>query len=432
MFQFVGHRAQRFALRALQRQTNTPDIVQFRCLHSFGGSDASSQRYRSRWFHTTKLLYSSEGDIIYQQAIQAMEQAKVAEVQKEQERSLQMYEAWKQAQEAETNPKMQGVKVVKTLVKETRKDKKTKKGELAGAFALLEKAAYEHEHPEALVQLGNLALQNASKKGNDPSEMISKALNLFQRAGVAGSRVGWYNLGQLYWTGYPTAELDEDDYEEDYEAAFTTQPQIMAPDLHEAMEAFVKAIDLGDRDAMYLVGVYRMTAGGRENIHSGLNLIKKAADGGHGGALYYIALLNLNGEPNIGLEPCTPQEFVVLLDRVVESGNVDSRFTRGHSYYHGTEGYPQSYDKALDDFIIAAEDGHAEAAVSAGAMLHTGLGVPKDQRRAFELYQLAGELGSKEGWQNVVACYIAGEGVPQSLQTARYIRETMLKESEEK
>ena len=50
----------------------------------------------------------------------------------------------------------------------------------------------------------------------------------------------------------------------------------------------------------------------------------------------------------------------------------------------------------------------------------------RNQRRAFELYQHAGELGSKEGWQNVVACYMTGEGVPKSEEIAKYIRETML------
>jgi TPR repeat protein len=66
--------------------------------------------------------------------------------------------------------------------------------------------------------------------------------------------------------------------------------------------------------------------------------------------------------------------------------------------------------------------------IVAGAMLHTGIGASKDQERAFELYQLAGELGSIQGWKNVVACYTTGEGVPQSLEMARYIADTMLKD----
>ena len=194
---------------------------------------------------------------------------------------------------------------------------------------------------------------------------IEKSIDFFQKAGMAGSRVGWYNLGQLLWTGYPVFETndDDDDAEEDH-APIIQEEQIVKPDLHEAMEAFVKAIDLGDTDAMYLVGVHRMTSGGRENIHSGLNLVGRAADEGHGGALYYMALLHLNGEQNIGLKRCTEEEFVKHLDRAVDAGSLDATFTRGHSYYHGTEGYSQNYERAISDFLQAADEGHADAAVS--------------------------------------------------------------------
>jgi TPR repeat protein len=142
-----------------------------------------------------------------------------------------------------------------------------------------------------------------------------------------------------------------------------------------------------------------------------------------------LALLHLNGEPHIGLEPCSLQEFVERLDKAADAGNVDARFVRGHSYYHGTEGYPQNFSKALDDFLKAADEGHADAAVSAGAMFHNGVGAPADQTKAFELYQLAGELGSEEGWANVVDCWRQGLGVPKSEDTAKYIEDTMLKKN---
>jgi hypothetical protein len=156
-------------------------------------------------------------------------------------------------------------------------------------------------------------------------------------------------------------------------------------------------------------------------------MVERAASEGHSGALYYLALLYLNGEPSIGLSPCKEVEFMEHLNRAVDAGSVDAMFTRGHSYYHGTEGYPQSYQRALDDFLRAADEGHADSAVSAGAMLHGGIGVSRNQEKAFELYQAAGEMGSIEGWKNVVACYTTGEGVPMSLETAKYIADTMLK-----
>ena len=117
-----------------------------------------------------------------------------------------------------------------------------------------------------------------------------------------------------------------------------------------------------------------------------------------------------------------------MLDRAVDAGNTDAKFVRGNSFYGGTEGYPQDFKRALDDFLQAADEGHADSAVSAGAMFHNGVGVLKDQRKAFELYQLGGELGSKEGWMNVVDCWQQGLGVPKSEETARYIKETMLKD----
>ncbi len=370
------------------------------------------------------------------QRVQEMER------ERDEERSQKMYEAWQKSQEREQDPKTQGVKVVKTLVRETRRDQKKRNDngfvDPIGqqAMELLRHAARVHQHPEAAVQLGNMLLNEATsslKKKSHASfddttiekELVEEAMGLFHLAGEAGSRVGWYNLGQLLWTGFPPA--DEDGDAEIAAADVGSRYKIIPDDMHQAMEAFTRAIDLGDGDAMYLVGVHRITQGGKENYHSGTKLIERAADAGHGGALYYLALLYLNGEPHLGLEPCSLEEFMMRLDRSIEAGNSDARFTRGHSFYHGTEGYPQDFKRALDDFLQAADDGHADSAVSAGAMLHHGVGVLKDQRRAFELYQLAGELGSEEGWVNVVDCWRQGLGVPKSEETARHIEETMLK-----
>ena len=67
----------------------------------------------------------------------------------------------------------------------------------------------------------------------------------------------------------------------------------------------------------------------------------------------------------------------------------------------------------------------------AGAILFHGAGVQQDKRKAFELYQAAGEMGSVEGWRNVVACYAHGEGIPQSIETAKYIASVMLNNEDE-
>ena len=138
--------------------------------------------------------------------------------------------------------------------------------------------------------------------------------------------------------------------------------------------------DLG-RLPIYLVGGHAL-------------LLRAADHHGHGPALHHLALLrNRDGDA---------AEFHRLLSAAADAGNPDSLFLRGHCRYYGTDGHDRDAAAAMDDFLGAAGGGNADAMVSAGALLHRGLRgndgmsvvVERDQRRAFELYQRAGELGS--------------------------------------
>jgi TPR repeat protein len=245
------------------------------------------------------------GEDIYQRALQLMKEADDYDEEKENERSNMMYEAYQKSKERELNPKSQGVTVVRTLVKEVRKDRTKKKSSSIKrdeAVELLKQAANDFNHPDAAIQLGNMLLKMASrsiikkdkKDGSDPKALVSKAVELFRQAGDAGSRVGWYNLGHLLWTGFPPIGDAEDASEEQNGSAPVDKDiediRIIVPDMEEAMNSFSKAIELGDSDAMYLVGVHLL---GQEDLESNLNgmdLIERAADTGHDGALYYLAL----------------------------------------------------------------------------------------------------------------------------------------------
>jgi TPR repeat protein len=163
-----------------------------------------------------------------------------------------------------------------------------------------------------------------------------------------------------------------------------------------------------------------------------LQWIEHAAADSHGGALHYLAIFYLNGYAPLQIAPCETAEFVLRLEAAIQHDTTtgDSHFLRGSCYYAGDSGYPHDVRKALEDFLVASDLGHADAAVNAGAILHrgvTGLIAP-DRQRAFALYQHAGEMGSLDGWRNVVACYATGDGVKQSMETAKYIAETMLRE----
>jgi TPR repeat protein len=356
------------------------------------------------------------GDELYRQAMAAFEKAKAFQQEIEEKRNRQQYEAWQKSNEVNSPNSSKkgstirgGVAVVKTIVKQTKKkntktDAEAEQELLQTAQSLLEEAALKHGHSTALVRLGNAALEE-EENGE------TKAMDYYQRA---NSPEGWFNLGHLLWN----AENGDE---------------------NASMEAFQKAVNLGDADAIYFVGVQYLSQEDddastalRRTHQDGLNLVQRAAEQGHGGALHYLALFYLQGSTVLSIDPgsSTSDEFIKLLDAAAEAGDAEALFLRGHGYYHGEDGRAQDYIKALENFLQAADAGHADAAISAGAMLHQGVGgnVRKDQHRAFELYQLAGELGSKDGWRNVVACYALGEGVPKSKETAEYIAKTMLLE----
>jgi TPR repeat protein len=443
-----------------------------------------------------------DGDYYYQQALQVLAQMEQFQQEEERRKSEELYQAWQQAQEranasskSSSSLRAEGVAVIKTIAKQARRDQQQlqqrqyddndgsstlRNNDRMDPFTkqsveLLHLAA-QHGNVPAMIRLGNVALKEAEEQYQQPpppprpslttrtlaQDSLQQALSWYQTAGEHGSAEAWYNLGHLLWVGFP-AVVEENDVDHEGDTnnnmSDTTISDILllAPDRDTAMQAFNNAIDLGDPDAMYFVGVHHLSSSPAESNtkneddtdvllqqqrlqhQQGLALVERAAQLGHGGAKYYLALFYRNGHALLDIAPCSPadDEFVKRLNDAVDAGDVHALYLRGHCYYHGEDGYPQDYVHACQDFSQAAQAGHAEAAVSAGAMLHQGMvsdgvsgsssNLQQDQRRAFELYQRAGELGSVEGWRNVAACYALGEGVPQCMATANYIIKTVLK-----
>ena len=296
------------------------------------------------------------------------------------------------------------------------------------------------DHSSELADNSNIEADLVEFRNTSSSSPLLRALKLYKLAGERGSVDGWYNLGHLLWMGHPPGigELT-DEYS-------TAMNKGLKPNQTEAIESFQKAIDLGDGDANFFVGVQYLAAQisvlpkqsnlGQSKIREsdmrlyGLNLVRKAGiDLSHGGALHYLALFYRSGDEELEIPPCSDEEFCMYLDKACDAGNADAFFLRSHCLYKGEDGYEKDYGAALQGFLQSAKEGNADAAISAGAMYYQGGfngAVSRDQRRAFELYQDAAEMGSKEGWRNLVSCYSLGEGVPQCEKTARYIADTML------
>ena len=87
----------------------------------------------------------------------------------------------------------------------------------------------------------------------------------------------------------------------------------------------------------------------------------------------------------------------------------------------------------------ASDLGHAQAAVALGAIYYNGIHGNHDYAKAFEwahskttyhgthemplsrYYQTGAERGSIDGWRNVAAMHLTGEGIPKNEQLAKQI-----------
>ena len=83
---------------------------------------------------------------------------------------------------------------------------------------------------------------------------------------------------------------------------------------------------------------------------------------------------------------------IAELRKRAEAGEAVAQFELGILYRKG-EGVPQSYEKALNWYLLAAKQGHPDAQNSLGVMHVKGLGVPQDYKEAFKWFMLSAEQG---------------------------------------
>ena len=420
---------------------------------------------------TIRSFVSDEGERYYKQALYLMEQEEKEKQKEEESNALEQYQAMMKQTHSEPVPQTKnraaGVAVVKTITRQTqkqqRKIREVKKNvpvneKEHNAIYCLQKAAFQYGHSSAFLRLGNMAYQEASQSQSkdqnkyhgdflknhlaivdmkylQSASWIERAIYLYQLAtsqqqSKEHHAEAYYNLGNIYWNGYP---LIDDDQQE------------IPKDTMKAMDSFYHAINLGDVDAKYFVGVTLLWSSKDDGISTffwnqqqkvngntnndkdtiqkeGLKLIEEAANDGHEGALYYLALYYKNGDDRLNIPPCTKANFQSRLNKAAEAGDADALYLLAHCNYFGEDGYEQNTSLALENYIKAAKAGNSDAAISAAAIFHRN----GEKRKAFEYYQEAADMGNIEGWRNLVSCYALGDGIPVCRNTAEYIAKTML------
>ena len=105
------------------------------------------------------------------------------------------------------------------------------------------------------------------------------------------------------------------------------------------------------------------------------------------------------------------------LEEPLASEDAKAQYLMAYMYYHGL-GVPRDYKKAFDLFEASSEQGNIEALTFVAYMYDEGKGVAINKKKAFDLYQLASEEGDITATMNLGVLFYQGNGVPQNYEKA--------------
>ena len=90
-------------------------------------------------------------------------------------------------------------------------------------------------------------------------------------------------------------------------------------------------------------------------------------------------------------------------------------YALGMNYLDGSSGFDINLPEGVRYIRMAAERGYAKAQSDMGSMYSNGEGVPRDMKKAFDLYMQAAVQGFARAQCNVGNAYNYGEGVDKDV-----------------
>ena len=106
------------------------------------------------------------------------------------------------------------------------------------------------------------------------------------------------------------------------------------------------------------------------------------------------------------------------IQKLSDAGNLAATKLLGDLYLDGKGGLTQDYAKALETYMIAADEDYAPAQAQVGYIYQNALGVPADYAKAMEWNNRAAMQGNPEGQAQIGYLYQNGLGVTQNLDEA--------------
>ena len=142
-------------------------------------------------------------------------------------------------------------------------------------------------------------------------------------------------------------------------------------------------------------------------------LLPAADEKKHPAAQFYVGYMH---EKGYGVDQ-SYEKALEYYRLAADQGNVLALNNIGFMYENGY-GVDQSYKKALEYYRLAAEQGYDMAQYSLGTMYLNGYGVRQSYEKALEYYHLAADQGNDMALNNIGFMYENGYGVDQSYEKA--------------
>ncbi len=194
-------------------------------------------------------------------------------------------------------------------------------------------------------------------------------------------------------------------------------------DPDDALKWLIAAGNQGQTEAMVFAG--QMMASGRgveaPDVAGAASWFSKAAEKGDSAGMYALAECYLFGK---GV-PKDPKRSIELLTSASALNNPRAMNLLGDLYRKGVPGLIQSnFDETVRLFSHAKDLGFLDAQGNLGVLYIYGQGVPKDEKKALELFRDGAEKGNALCMYFYAMCFDGGVGVAKNSEKARtwYVR----------
>ncbi|WET41555.1 tetratricopeptide repeat protein [Citrobacter enshiensis] len=210
---------------------------------------------------------------------------------------------------------------------------------------------------------------------------------------------------QIPITGYSAAAPSIDDLIQAEKRYSQTKQDILSDTITKAQS--------GDIESQKVLGLlYNEGTTGVINRDKAIYWFNLAANRGDAAAEFYLGLISQKGDKNT---PPDYQNAITWYEKAANQGNIQAQVNCANIYQFGPKEF-QNLDKAKFWLTKAAEKGDPIAHANLGIIAS----VAENYEEAASHLKFAAEKGDRIGQYNYGTLFLAGSGVPEDMQQAKY------------